>query len=260
MYHLVTVPVTDDREFVAAVLWSEGAAGIEERHNQLIAAFSDETAAATVALRFATTVESVDGQSGLNSWRGHAQRQNAGPFCVRPPWLQPDDGIDLVIDPGPSFGSGSHPSTRLALNLLAEHIAPRQRVLDFGCGSGILAIGAAHLGATTVAVDTEPQALLAAESNALSNQLSDKVELRLGSATEARGTYDLILANLTIDIHEMIADQLAAEVVAPKMIVAGILVGAQEERCVSVHRRRVVQRVVEGEWAALLLGAIGSAA
>nr|WP_287392963.1 50S ribosomal protein L11 methyltransferase [Candidatus Microthrix sp.] len=96
---------------------------------------------------------SVAHDQGLDAWRDYASVWRDGPFAVRPPWLEaiPDAGtIDLVIDPGATFGSGSHQSTRMALELLADLPIDKMPVVDVGSGSGILGIGAALLGAARV--------------------------------------------------------------------------------------------------------------
>jgi ribosomal protein L11 methyltransferase len=115
---------------------------------------------------------------------------------IVPSWHEPPDPSATVIrlDPGLAFGTGSHASTRLILNFLDKGIEPGSRVLDYGCGSGILAIVAAKLGAAEVdAVDIDPQALQATAANAKANGV------RVGvAATDAlpAGTYDVVLANI----------------------------------------------------------------
>lgn len=111
-------------------------------------------------------------------------------WCANP---QPD-ALSVRLDPGLAFGTGSHPSTRLVLRWLTRAVRGGERVLDYGCGSGILAIAAAKLGASEIAaVDLDPQALEAASVNARANG----VPLRL-AAPEAlpAGNYDLVLANI----------------------------------------------------------------
>ena len=97
---------------------------------------------------------------------------------VRPPWSEPRPGaIDLVVDPGQAFGTGSHPTTRLSLELLLE-LEPEGSLADLGCGSGVLAIAAAKLGFGPVsAIDHDPAALEATRANAAANGVAlDRIE------------------------------------------------------------------------------------
>ncbi|HZN85297.1 MAG TPA: 50S ribosomal protein L11 methyltransferase [Burkholderiales bacterium] len=119
----------------------------------------------------------------------------AGRLWIVPTWhAAPQDGIVLRLDPGLAFGTGSHPSTRLALAWLARTLAPGASVLDYGCGSGILAIAAAKLGAVRVdAVDVDPLALATTRDNARANG----VALRALAPDELPpGDYDVVVANI----------------------------------------------------------------
>ncbi|MGB0500885.1 MAG: SDR family NAD(P)-dependent oxidoreductase, partial [Acidimicrobiales bacterium] len=161
MHHLVTIVRPDDdstTELLVDALWRAGAVGVEEIDRSIRAAFTVTATATSVALRHGGRVEDVADTTGLDSWRDHAADYRAGRFHVRPPWIGPDSSsrfIDLVIDPGHAFGSGSHPTTRLMLTALAEHIGPGDRVVDLGTGSGILAIAAARLGADVLGIELD---------------------------------------------------------------------------------------------------------
>ena len=253
MHHLVELPIDAAPDIMAAEMWALGAVGIEERQDSLVVAFTDDAAARDVARKFEGRIRAVADSEGLDGWREHATTHLAGPFRIRPPWIEAGDGIDLVIDAGHSFGSGSHPSTRLALALIAAEVTPSDHIIDVGCGSGILSIGSALLGATSVGVDVDPAAASAVVSNASDNEVSDQVEFRLGSPEVGAGTYDLAVVNVTIDVHETIAPLLRHHIVAPRMVVSGILVGPQESRCAAAYQRSVRTRVTDGEWAALVL-------
>ena len=105
-------------------------------------------------------------------------------LAITPSWHDPmPDRISIVLDPGLAFGTGSHPTTRLCLQWLEQHMPAGARVIDYGCGSGILAIAAARLGATdVVGIDIDPQALRATRDNALRNDVQIEV---LGSESPA---------------------------------------------------------------------------
>lgn len=106
------------------------------------------------------------------------------------------DAIVMNLDPGLAFGTGTHPTTHLCLRWLDGHIAPGLRVMDFGCGSGILGIAALLLGASAVvAVDNDPQAITATLENAERNGVDDRV-LACLPANEPEGQYDVVVANI----------------------------------------------------------------
>ncbi|HAC34274.1 MAG TPA: 50S ribosomal protein L11 methyltransferase [Gammaproteobacteria bacterium] len=119
---------------------------------------------------------------------------------VVPGWdRQPRGGVQLRLDPGLAFGTGSHPTTALCLSWLAEHLGSGRRVVDYGCGSGVLAVAALLLGAeSAIAVDIDPQAVLATRANAEANGVSDRLlaasveDFDHGDSVEV----DLLVANI----------------------------------------------------------------
>ncbi len=120
----------------------------------------------------------------------------ASGLWIVPSWHQPPDpgAINLRLDPGQAFGTGSHPTTRLCLQWLAEH-RPKGRVLDYGCGSGILAIAARMLGAAhVVGVDLDPAAVQTAQDNARANGV--EALFGLPDLGGAQGQFDVVLANI----------------------------------------------------------------
>jgi ribosomal protein L11 methyltransferase len=151
-------------------------------------------------------------------------------FWVVPSWHQPPAGARRIIrlDPGLAFGTGTHPTTRMCLRWIASHAASGwQRVLDYGCGSGILAIGAALHGATSVeAVDIDPAAVEATCANATTNG----VTLAAGSPELASGTYALVLANILATPLKLLAPVLAGHVgISGDLVLAGILARQADE-------------------------------
>jgi ribosomal protein L11 methyltransferase len=144
-------------------------------------------------------------------------------FWIVPSWHAPPDAATHVIrlDPGLAFGTGTHPTTRMCLRWIAEHARPWPRVLDYGCGSGILAVGAAlHGGRQIDAVDIDPAAVEATRNNAQANG----VALCVALPDAARGHYPLVLANILATPLKLLAPLLAAHV-APggNLVLAGIL-------------------------------------
>ncbi len=144
-------------------------------------------------------------------------------FWIVPSWHAPPPGAERVIrlDPGLAFGTGTHPTTRMCLRWIANHASAWPRVLDYGCGSGILAIGAALHGAWAVdAVDIDPAAVESTQANAQANG----VTLRSGLPELAQGRYELVLAHILAKPLTLLAPLLCAHVAAAgHLVLAGIL-------------------------------------
>lgn len=150
-------------------------------------------------------------------------------FWIVPTWHEPPAAAREVIrlDPGLAFGTGTHPTTRMCLRWIANHAPRGQRVLDYGCGSGILAIGAAKFGAASVdAVDIDEAAVRSTEDNAAANG----VQLAAGLPDRASGRYDTVLANILATPLKVLAPLLCAHV-APggHLVLAGILARQADE-------------------------------
>ena len=152
----------------------------------------------------APRVEILEDKDWTREWMQHYQPMQFGPrFWVCPSWLEPPDpdAVNLLLDPGLAFGTGTHPTTALCLGQLAEALAGGERVVDYGCGSGILAVAAAKLGAGPVlCVDNDPQALVATADNAARNDVArDDLTIALPDGYDAApwaGRCDLVVANI----------------------------------------------------------------
>lgn len=149
-------------------------------------------------------VEILEDRDWERAWMAHYRPMHfGGRLWVCPSWLEPPDpeAINLLLDPGLAFGTGTHPTTALCLGELAAGVPAGSVVADYGCGSGILAIAAARLGAGRVlCVDNDPQALTATAANAERNAVA-KSALTLARpdaypATAWEGRCDLVLANI----------------------------------------------------------------
>jgi ribosomal protein L11 methyltransferase len=150
--------------------------------------------------------------------------QIAERLWITPSWHEAPkaDVINLVLDPGLAFGTGSHPTTRLCLQWLHDHLSPGVHVLDYGCGSGILAIAAKKLGAAKVdGVDVDDQAILSSRQNADQNET--EAHFYLPDALP-EGEYDVLVANILSNPLRLLAQMLAARVkTGGTIVLSGIL-------------------------------------
>ena len=156
---------------------------------------------------------------------------------IVPSWREPVDAgaVNVRLDPGLAFGTGSHATTLLCLRWLAQNVAQHASVLDYGCGSGILAITAAKLGAGKVAgVDVDPQAIAASRANAVANGVSVKFGLPDELPAQA---FDVVVANILANPLELLAPLLAQRVrTGGHLVLSGIL-EAQAGRIAAVYAR-----------------------
>ena len=141
----------------------------------------------------------IEDQDWERAWMDDFQPMRFGErLWIVPSWYEPpeSDAVNILLDPGLAFGSGTHPTTRLCLEWLEKEAISDKQVIDYGCGSGILAIAAAKLGAKQViAIDNDPQALLATRDNAERNSVAKKIETFLpGSAPTLHA--DIMVANI----------------------------------------------------------------
>jgi ribosomal protein L11 methyltransferase len=155
---------------------------------------------------------------------------------IVPTWHEAPDSraINLKLDPGLAFGTGSHPTTRLCLRWLDEHLQGGETLLDYGCGSGILAIAAARLGAARVdGVDIDEQAVTASRDNAALNEVSAHFCL---PGELAPGEYDIVVANILTNPLKGMAPLLAGRVRTGGWLVLSGILAEQADDVMAVYR------------------------
>lgn len=170
-----------------------------------------ETVTENFGVKCRTFVNEVQNEDWETSWKKYYHTFKIGSrLVIKPSWEEylPEQGeIIIEIDPGMAFGTGIHASTRFCLTFLDEYVKGGEKVIDAGCGSGILSIAVAKLGASTIlAMDIDQVAVTVAKENIILNQLQDKIKVRLGDIVEEIEAMnaDIIVANITADFVEML--------------------------------------------------------
>ncbi len=203
----------------------------------------------------------------MAAWKKHYHPIPVGKrLLVLPAWLENPmpDRIDVRIDPSMAFGTGTHPSTQLCMELIEDHMQPGQRVIDVGCGSGILSIAAIKLGAQhALGVDIDSMAVRSTRENAVRNGVSEQIETGMGSVGEVlKGDFSLkqaplVLANILAPVIIRLFDDGLADLIEPggRIILAGIL--AEQEDAVKTAAAAKGLRHVEtrniNDWIAMAL-------
>jgi ribosomal protein L11 methyltransferase len=213
------------------------------------------------------TIRFVEEEDWAEAWKAFYRPLRIGrTLVIKPSWetfMAADGDRVIELDPGMAFGTGAHPTTQLCLALLEERVSPGDRVLDLGCGSGILALAAARLGARDVlALDVDPVAVAAARENARANGLSDLVRVAEGSVETAGGApCDLVVANILADVIIDLARDLSRLVRNDGLLIAsGIIADRAADVIASLVALgfRVEEERAQGDWRALVLRTHGS--
>lgn len=198
-----------------------------------------------------------------NAWKAHYSVHRVGRnVLVRAPWheYQPAPGeVVIELDPGMAFGTGLHPSTQLSMIAVEDELHPGDTVLDVGIGSGILATGAALLGASQVdGVDVEPVAVRSARENAQRNGVGAIIRVEHGSVGPEepfQGTYDLVVANIIARVLAELAPALTAAIRPGGILILGGIIDIKEETVTEAFAAQpleFVRRETREDWVVLV--------
>jgi len=195
------------------------------------------------------------------AWKERWQPQRIGQrLVVAPSWCEYRAAVDDVVlrlDPGMAFGTGTHETTQLCAEAVERLAVDGRSLLDVGCGTGILALFAARLGARpVVAIDNDPDAIAIARANAAANGLDGRVQLAVSHEVAVAGRFDVVVANILLDTLCALADAIALRL-APRgiLILSGLLTDQLDAAAHAYAARglREQERRTRGEWGALLM-------
>jgi ribosomal protein L11 methyltransferase len=264
-YNELTVAVDDAyADLISDFIMSHADTGVEFAEGKLIVRSEEDLTSvkdALISLRNElgeTIIGEIETERKANEdwverYKASITPIEAGRFWVYPGWYEPkEDRINLRIDPALAFGSGHHATTYSCLAALDDLVKPQMRMLDVGCGSGILALAAAKLGAKVELCDTDPLAVDSAKENFARNEAHYE-RIWEGSANKAEGLYDIVTANIIADVLRMIAADLKKRL-APggKLILSGILDKKESDVQEAFKDLTLINRIVKDEWVTLV--------
>jgi ribosomal protein L11 methyltransferase len=199
------------------------------------------------------SIEEKENIDWIKKYQESIQPIEAGKFYIFPSWYEPKEGlINIKIDPALAFGSGHHATTFSCLEAVSDYIKAGDRVIDVGCGSGILGLAAKKLGATVALCDTDPISVDSCKENfRLNDETYDM--LWKGSVDKAEGTYDVVIANIIADVLRFLANDLKSAVKENGyLILSGILDKKEELVKASFSDLTLQKRIHKDEWVTLI--------
>lgn len=282
-YALTLATTPSLAEILSAELWDLGATGVEVRDGEvapmpgdappqgsavLVGWFAGRAQAEAAAAALGGRVDEIPDQDWGEAWKKGLGPIAVGRVFVRPSWVAaepPAGAVEVILDPGMAFGTGSHATTALCLAALSDLLAsaPGASVLDVGTGSGLLAIAARKLGAERVrGNDNDPVAVAVARENAALNA----VEVQLGTEAlpEIPGRFRIVVANILANTLVELAGDIAAHLAPGGVAIVSGILAPQEDEVRAAYRRAGLRPLPdrdrrEGEWSLLAFGREGEA-
>ena len=210
--------------------------------------------------RLELELHNVNEEDWSNAWKKYYHPVRVGKhLVVCPSWedyaRQPDDVV-LILNPGMAFGTGTHDTTRLCMELLEKYLTPQDNVLDVGCGSGILAITAALLGAKSIiGCDIDEVAVKVAGENAALNHVEDRISFHNGDLTsQVEGSFQIICANIVADVIIRLSEDAGRYLAQGGIFIVSGIIDSREQDVLDALDRNgfaVIERRTSGGWVAL---------
>lgn len=199
-----------------------------------------------------TKILTQKNEDWIKSYQQGIEPVEVGKFYIHPTWMEGSTTLENIkIDPALAFGTGHHPTTASCLKAISQYTSSGMEVIDVGCGSGILALAAAKLGAQVDLCDTDPLSIENAKENFALNE-SQYRHMWEGSVDKAEQSYDLVIANIVADVLIFIGNDLK-KVCRSKLILSGILNKYEQKVLNKFSDMQCIERIEEGEWISLVM-------
>ncbi|CAA6819216.1 MAG: Ribosomal protein L11 methyltransferase (EC [uncultured Sulfurovum sp.] len=265
-YYELTMHIkeADFVEFIADFVANISGDGLEiGRNNIIVRSESDlspiEEAVRTListlggAIAIEYKMEEKENKDWIASYQNSIEPIEAGKFYIYPSWYEAKEGkINIKIDPALAFGSGHHATTFSCLDVIGTRVHKGQRVLDVGCGSGILGLAARKLGAKVELCDTDPISVDSCDKNFELNS-AEYEELWEGSANQAQGEYDVVIANIIADVLKFIVHDLTRATRKDGILILSGILDKKEAQVSEVYAGlELLERKQKDEWVTLV--------
>jgi len=204
-------------------------------------------------LKCSIELEKKENEDWVASYQNAITPVEAGVFYIHPSWYEPNDkAINILIEPALAFGSGHHATTFGCLEAIGTYVKKQDRVLDVGCGSGILGLGASKLGAIVDLCDTDEIAITSTNENfALNGAKYNKVWV--GSASKSNETYDIVVANIIADVLKYIVNDLKKALKEGSILILSGILDKKEAGVSAVYSDlQLIERKLKDEWVTLV--------
>ena len=202
----------------------------------------------------------VEDRDWISEWKKHWRPTRVGRFVVAPAWFDVQTGpsdVVIRIEPNMAFGTGTHETTKLCLRAIDELFRPAMSFLDVGTGTGILAIAAAKTARETdtpiLAIDIDEDSIVIARKNAVENNVEGRIEFAVQTLTNETAAFDLVCANLTLDVIGPILPELLQRS-SRALVLSGILAEQEELIVAELNRLNADSPTIwrDGEWIAVI--------
>ena len=225
----------------------------EERVDRVIEALKEINSSLSTPLPLDISVEERENIDWIQKYKDSIEPIDTGVFYIHPEWYPPmESKINILINPALAFGSGHHATTYSCLRAISEYIKEGDRVLDVGCGSGILALASRKLGAEVDLCDTDEIAVDSAKENfELNGETYNSIWV--GSVNKSTQEYDIVIANIIADVLKAISKQLKDRVKdGGFLILSGILDKKENIVTDSFKDLKLLDRITKDEWITLI--------